>query len=425
MHSCVLGAGVIGVTTAYQLLMAGHEVSLIEEQPQVASMSSMGNGAQLSYSYVAPLADASIWRKWPEYLFSSNSPLSLKPQLDMNLWRWLFEFLAVCNDKDAKQNSRELLLLAQFSQLQLDGLKKQHELNFQHQVAGKLVMLSNQASIDAAAEQIEFQAQFGCKQSIFGIGECVELEPALAHAQQKWLAGVYTPSEEVGDCAIFCQSLLLIMQKSPRFHFLPSSHIESVQLDGQRLVSVSLKQGELKSSISADHFIVSMGVGSANFAKKLGFRLPVYPLKGYSITVPIKESSSVNAPQISITDLSQKIVYARLGDYLRVAGRVELVGLDWTVSNKAIKELVSATQYLFPDCGDVSDITQLSPWAGLRPATPTGLPIIGKSPISNVYLNIGHGALGWTLACGSASLLRNIICGEKPEINISAFEFKK
>lgn len=423
MHSCVLGAGVIGVTTAYQLLMAGHEVSLIDEQAQVASMASFGNGAQLSYSYVAPLADASVWKKWPEYLFSANSPLRLKPQLDLALWRWLFDFLAASNDKQAKLSSRELLALAQLSQAQVEELGRQHTFDFQHQASGKLVMLSDQASIDSAAAQIEFQAQFGCKQSILEIAQCVAIEPALAYAQKRWLAGVYTPSEEVGDCALFCQHLLTIMLKSPKFHFLSNSRIESVQMKGERLAHVSLMQNGVKSNISADHFVVAMGVESTHFSQLLGFRLPVYPLKGYSITVPISDGNNASAPQISITDLSQKIVYARLGDRLRVAGRVELVGKDLSISNKAIKELVDATQSLFPNCGQLSDANRLSPWAGLRPATPTGLPILGKSPVSNVYLNVGHGALGWTLACGSATLLRNIICGETPAINMAAFEF--
>lgn len=429
MHSCVLGAGVIGVTTAYQLLMAGHEVSLIEEQSQVAQMTSLANGAQLSYSYVAPLADASIWRKWPEYLFSQHSPLRLKPQLDPALWHWLWQFLMACNHQRANISSRQLLTLAQLSQVQIEQIRAQHGFDFQHQTSGKLVMLSDQASIDAAAGQIAFQAQYGCQQSILGINQCIELEPALAHAQTRWLAGVYTPAEEVGDCASFCQHLLATMAQSPRFQFLPNARIESAHLVGGKVSHINLRQTETATGSpttrhTADHFVVAMGIESARFAKMLGFRLPVYPLKGYSITVPIRDANSASAPHISITDLSQKIVYARLGDRLRVAGRVELVGHDLRIPPEAIAELVKATQTLFPESGDLNAAEQLSPWAGLRPATPTGVPILGKSPIANVYLNVGHGALGWTLACGSASLLRSVICGETPAIDMTGFAFR-
>nr|WP_315485367.1 D-amino acid dehydrogenase [uncultured Undibacterium sp.] len=429
MHSCVLGAGVIGVTTAYELLMAGHEVSLIEEQSQVAQMTSLGNGAQLSYSYVAPLADASIWKKWPEYLFSQHSPLRFKPQLDPALWHWLWQFLVACNHQRANISSRQLLTLAQISQTQIEQIRAQHGFDFQHKTSGKLVMLSDQASIDVAAAQITFQAQYGCQQSILSIAQCIELEPALAHAQTRWLAGVYTPAEEVGDCALFCQHLLAIMAQSPRFKFLPNARIESAHLVDGKVAHINLRQTETATASTterhtADHFVVAMGIESARFANMLGFRLPVYPLKGYSITVPIRDANSASAPHISITDLSQKIVYARLGDRLRVAGRVELVGHDLRIPPKAIAELVNATHTLFPESGDLNDTQQLSPWAGLRPATPTGVPILGKSPIPNVYLNVGHGALGWTLACGSASLLRNVICGETPAIDMTGFAFR-
>lgn len=424
MHSCVLGAGVIGVTTAYQLLMAGHEVSLIDEHTQVAQMSSLGNGAQLSYSYVAPLADASIWKKWPEYLFSPHSPLSLKPQWDPALWRWLWDFLKACNNSRAQTSSRQLLSLAQLSHIEIGQIRAQHAFDFQHQTSGKLVMLSDKAAITAASAQIEFQAQYACQQSLLDVAQCVKLEPALAHAQQRWLAGVYTPSEEVGDCAAFCQNLLAIMAQSPSFQFLSGTRITAAEMCDGRLSRLSLQQGATVTSMSADNFVIAMGEGSANFAKMLGFRLPVYPLKGYSITVPIRDGGTATAPRISVTDLAQKIVYARLGDRLRVAGRVELVGQDLSIPSKAIQELVSATSSLFPLSGDLSDASQLSPWTGLRPATPTGLPMLGNSPIANVYLNVGHGALGWTLACGSARLLRDVICGDAPSIDVAGFKFE-
>ncbi len=424
MHSCVLGGGVIGVTTAYQLLMAGHEVTLIDAQDNVAQMTSLGNGAQLSYSYVAPLADASIWSKWPQYLFSPKSPLTFKPQLDVSQWSWLAQFLSASNTKRARKTSLQLLTLAQLSQAQILTLMQQEQLNFQHKVSGKLVMLSDQASVDSAATQIAFQAQYGCEQSILNMDACLRLEPALTHAQHRWLAGVYTPGEAVGDCAEFCQSLMEAMLQSTRFQFLSNSQVIGVEKKANRLSAVKLRQINGTQKFVADNFIIALGVESVTLARHLGFKIPIYPLKGYSITVPVTGATSDAAPHISITDLSQKIVYARLGDQLRIAGRVEIVGNDLSIEPKTIAELVVATQDLFPNSGDLSDVSFLSPWAGMRPATPTGVPIIGQSPVRNVYLNVGHGALGWTLACGSAALLRNLICGESPAIDATPFSFK-
>jgi D-amino-acid dehydrogenase len=423
VHSCVLGAGIIGVTTAYQLLMAGHEVTLIDAQDNVAQMTSLGNGAQLSYSYVAPLADASIWKKWPEYLFSATSPLTFKPQFDTLQWRWLAQFLSASNTTRAKKTSAQLLKLAQHSQRQIEILMRDEQLNFHHNVSGKLVMLSDRASIDSAAAQIAFQAQYGCEQSIVDMDACLRLEPALAHAQHRWLAGVYTRSEAVGDCAEFCQGLMKVMLQSTRFQFLPNTRVVGVEKKADQLSKVKLVFNKKESYFSADNFILTLGAESVGFASHLGFKLPIYPLKGYSITVPITATESAAAPHISITDLSQKIVYARLGDQLRVAGRVELVGNNLSISSKTIAELVAATRNLFPDSGDLSNINSLSPWAGMRPATPTGVPIIGQSPVRNVYLNVGHGALGWTLACGSAALIRDLICGGDQAIDSTPFAF--
>lgn len=429
MHSCILGGGVIGVTTAYQLLMAGHDVTLVDAQDNVAQMTSLGNGAQLSYSYVAPLADASIWTKWPEYLFSPNSPLTFKPQLDLLQWRWLRQFLSASNTKRARRTSLELLKLAQHSQSEIQNLMHLENFNFRHKVSGKLVMLSDQASIDAAAAQIDFQARYGCEQTILNMDACLRLEPALSHAQHRWQAGVYTPSEAVGDCAEFCQELMRKMLQSKHFQFLSKTRVVGVELKDQQLTSVNLLRDDAEQKFVADNFVIALGVESVTLARQLGFDLPIYPLKGYSITVPLNDAM-INgitrnaAPKISITDLSQKIVYARLGDQLRVAGRVEIVGNNLSIAPKTISELVSATEELFPDSGDFSNVNSLSPWAGMRPATPTGVPIIGQSPVQNVYLNVGHGALGWTLACGSAALLRNVMCGESPCIDATPFRFK-
>lgn len=418
MHICVLGAGVIGITSAYQLLQAGHQVSLIDALPTAGAGTSLGNGAQLSYSYVAPLADFSVWSHWPHYLFSSSSPLTLRPQLDPAQWRWLMQFLAACNTKRAHRTTAELLQLAFFSRSVLDQLRPNLKFDFNFRRAGKLVMFDNQDTLEGARRQIGFQATLGCKQELVDATRCVELEPALGNGNRDWAGGVYTASEEVGDCALFCRGLLQQMQMQSDFTFISSSPITGVKVENSALQAVITNGQE----VDADRFVLAFGTDSPAFAHKLGFTLPIYPLKGYSITVPLTDVATSAAPHISITDLSRKIVYARLGERLRVAGRVELVGHDATIPERAITELKQATGELLPALTGKLSSTELEPWTGFRPATPSGVPIIGPSPIKNLFLNTGHGALGWTLACGSAAVLAAQIDGAPNALDISPFQ---
>lgn len=414
MHICVLGAGVVGVTTAYCLLQRGHEVTLVDECSDAGYGASFGNGAQLSYSHVAPLADPSVWRKWPHYLFSSSSPLTLRPMADGNQWQWLASFLAACTAKRARETTVQLLRLASYSQTELMKLQAREDLDFHHRIAGKLVLCSTADMFEAARQQVEFQALHGSRQTLLSIDECVGVEPALAHGASNWVGGVYAPDDEVGDCAAFCRGLSAVMKRSPRFRLVSGkARPGAVSLHRLREVQVG---GE---KIEADIFVLALGSQSREFARETGFALPVYPLKGYSITVPVRDN--VRAPKVSITDLSRKIVYARVGDQLRVAGRVELVGMDRGIPQRAIDELKRGTAALFPAGVRLDNDAMLMPWCGFRPATPTGLPLVGASPLVNMYLNTGHGSLGWTLASGSASLLADQIEGNDPAFDPAPF----
>jgi D-amino-acid dehydrogenase len=420
MHICVLGAGVIGVTSAYRLLEAGHQVTLIDGAALPGSQSSLGNGAQLSYSYVAPLADPSLWTHWPEYVFSAGSPLTLRPKMDPAQWRWLIRFLAACNSNRVRQTTVDLLRLAFFSRDQLQQLTQSIPLAFQHRTAGKLVMYSDPKDLAGARKQIAFQAQHGCLQEIVDTARCMQIEPALANAKRDWTGGVYTASEEAGDCALFCQQLVAAMSGQAGFRFAHSQRIKQLEMRNGALIAVHAG----KEQIDADAFVLALGAESADFAHWAGFSLPLYPLKGYSITVPLNDTANqAAAPQVSITDLARKIVYARLGNRLRVAGRVELVGMERSIPASAIDELRRGVGGLFPGCADLSDTSTLSPWAGFRPATPSGVPIIAASPVKNLYLNVGHGSLGWTLAHGSATLLAQLIAGKSTSIDATPFSF--
>lgn len=413
MKICVIGAGVTGLTAAYWLSKRGHEVTVVDAQGSAAQGASFGNGAQLSYSYVAPLADPGVWRNLPKYLLSKNSPLSWKPALDLGQWHWLGAFLAACNTKSAQATTMSLLQLAFHSRDQLHKLKEEIDLDFDFRQAGKLVMLDSANAVATAERQVRFQSAFGCAQKILDVRECIEIEPALEAASRRWVAGVYTHNEEVGDCAAFCSQLKEETAKRfPATQFLFGTQVRKGIVRNHQLKAVLTDKGQL----DADAFVLSAGAGSTRFASTLGIRLPVHPLKGYSITLPANEA----APTVSVTDLARKIVYARIGHRLRIAGRVEIVGDNNQVDAGRCLELKQGALDTFPGLDDTTDI---NPWAGQRPATPSGLPLIGESRVKGLYLNTGHGALGWTLACGSASLLASQMDGEQRPVPDEAFRY--
>lgn len=397
----VLGAGVVGLTSAYALARRGHEVTVVDAQARVGQGASLANGAQLSYSYVAPLADASVWRNLPKYLLQRDSPLSWRPAFDAAQWRWIARFLMACNAGASARTTAELLRLAFFSRDCLGELQRELKLEFDLRSAGKLVMLSSAAGMEAARCQVEVQRALGCEQWVLAPERCVEIEPALAPSGARWVGGVYTPSEQVGDCAAFCQQLAAALAAQPNpVRFALGAMVDGAVMEGGRVLALRSAAGDIR----ADAFVLANGVGSVRSAAQMGFALPIYPLKGYSVTFAAPAGASL--PSVSVTDLANKIVYARLGARLRVAGRVDIVGADLSLDERRWQALALQARRLFPALVQGVDV---APWAGLRPATPGGAPIIGASVVPNVFVNAGHGALGWTLACGSAQLLAGVV----------------
>jgi D-amino-acid dehydrogenase len=400
MKIVVVGAGIIGLTSAYALVREGHAVTVLDACHEPGQGTSYANGGQLSYSYVTPLADASIWKNLPHYLLHPDSPLTLRPRLDLAQWRWCVKFLLVCNARASARATEALLRLAFHSRDCLAALQQEVALDFDFRQAGKLVMVSSAAGLEAARRQVDMQRAFGSEQQVLDMAQCVALEPALGASGTRWRGGVYTPSEQVGDCAAFCTQLAAALaQAGVQFAF--DTTVSGAALERGRAAALHTSAGDL----AADCFVLANGCGGAQLARRLGLDLPIYPLKGYSVTLATGNGAA--APSISITDLARKIVYARLGDRLRVAGRLEIVGGDLSPGGNRCQALADEARALFPGLpGGEPDI---APWAGNRPSTPTGVPIIGASPLANVYVNAGHGALGWTLACGSAALLADLI----------------
>ncbi|MGK6309201.1 D-amino acid dehydrogenase [Variovorax sp. DT-64] len=394
MHVGVLGAGIVGLATAWQLSQRGVQVSVIDRAAP-GSGASGGNGAQLSYSYVQPLADPSIWKQLPKLLFSPSSPLKLRPQLDPLQWRWGVAFLAACNARTSRETTARLLALAAESRAAFEAMLAELEPDCDFSSTGKLVLYGSAASLDAARRQLELQRTMGSEQRLVTPDECIAIEPALAAYRTQMAGAVHTPSECAADCLKLCIALERAL-RARGVRFLLDCEVQGFDRRDGRVAAAQTSAG----NVEADAFVMALGTASHRLGRQLGAYLPVYPLKGYSITVDV-DGAPDDAPQVSVTDSARKVVFARIGSRLRVAGMAELVGHDASIPATRIESLAAATRAVFPQA---SRMEALHPWTGMRPATPTGVPIVGRlaGAPSNVVFNTGHGALGFTLAFGSA-----------------------
>jgi D-amino-acid dehydrogenase len=405
MKVCVLGAGIVGLATAYELSQDGHQVTVVDSAATVGTGASGGNGAQLSYSYVQPLADASIWGQLPKLLLSPHSPLKLRPQWDVQQWRWALSFMRACNSTTSARSTAQLLTLAAESRAGFDSIMTAQRLDCDYSSSGKLVLYPTSVSFEAAKRQMALQSELGSQQSALSAQGCCDLEPALVHYQSRIAGAIYTPSECAVDCLKLCQGLERLLRQRG-VTFLLGTQVHKLEqrssFSGAAIACAQTTAG----NVYADQFVLALGSYSLPLAGSVGLRLPVYPIKGYSVTLDVTSKS--DAPQINVTDIARKVVFARLGQRLRVAGMAELVGYDRSISTGAIASLQRSTQAVFKQ---LSDCPVQQPWAGLRPATPTGLPIVGvqHGGPRNLVVNTGHGALGLTLAFGTARQVARIV----------------
>ncbi|MEJ7686217.1 MAG: D-amino acid dehydrogenase [Variovorax sp.] len=394
MHVCVLGAGIVGLATAWQLNRQGFEVSVVDRAAPGAGASG-GNGAQLSYSYVQPLADASIWRQLPKLLLSPSSPLKLRPQLDPLQWRWGLAFMAACNARTSRDTTTRLLALAAESRAGFEEMRADIAPDCDFSATGKLVIYASAASLEGARAQVRLQRAMGSVQRLVDADECIAIEPALAAYSSRIAGAVHTPSECAADCLKVCTELVGALRERG-VRFMLETDVRGFDVRSGRVAAVPTSAGD----VQADAFVMALGSASHQLGRVLGAYLPVYPLKGYSITVDVDPQPGA-APRVSVTDSARKVVFARIGSRLRVAGMAELVGRDESIPAARIDALAAATRAVFPGA---SRMEVLRPWTGMRPATPTGVPIVGRvgGAPSNMLFNTGHGALGFTLAFGSA-----------------------
>jgi len=411
MKVLVLGGGVVGLATAYFLARDGHKVAVVERNSGVGLETSYANGGQLSYSYVAPLASPGVLPKIPPWLLRRDAPLRFRPALDWQQWRWCLAFIAACTSKQADLTTRRLLALAYYSRALMHRFVAEEPAAFDYVRNGKLVVHSSAESFAAAERLVDYQASLGSDQQALDADACVALEPALAAMRPRIAGGIYTPSEDAGDCYEFCLSLeRLLRSRGVAFHLEVEIHRLLAWRD--RLIGVETSAGVLE----ADRYVLALGAASPLLVRRLGIRLPIYPLKGYSLTLAIRPDDV--APRVSITDYQKKIVYARLGDELRVAGMADLAGHRAEIDESRIEMLLDEARAAFPAA---SDFSRLKPWCGLRPATPKGTPILGRTPYPNLLLNCGQGALGFTLALGCGRVIGDLVLDRSPEVSLEGF----
>jgi D-amino-acid dehydrogenase len=401
MRVIVIGAGIVGCATAYQLQRDGHKVTLVDAQSEVGRVSSYANGAQLSYSYVEPLASPATLRALPSLLLARDSALRFAPRLDTQQWAWGMQFLASCTSSQVESGTRQLLELAALSRRTLEDWMGQENWPIEFARNGKLVLCRDEATLKRQAEQVRLQAKLGSEQEVLDAQQCALREPALTHTAGQYVGGIWTHSECVANPYLLCQQLARsFVQRGGELAL------------GQRVFSFDSRAGRVQAvctergNLPCDAVVIAAGVASPRLAEMLGIKLPIYPIKGYSITLPVVAPEKV--ARCSITDLGSKTVFAPLGNQLRVAAAAELVGEDVQVDPKRIAQMLQAVNQLFPGACDLS---APQTWAGLRPATPNSLPIIDKAEgkASNVFINAGQGALGLTLAAGSAAKLARLM----------------
>ncbi len=406
MKIAVLGSGVIGVASAWYLAEAGHEVTVIDRQPGPALETSFANAGEISPGYASPWAAPGIPQKAIRWLMMRHAPLILQPKIDGEMLGWLFAMLRNCTGTRYAINKARMVRLAEYSRDRLIALRAETGITYDERMQGTLQLFRTQKQLDGIAKDIDVLRAGGVPFEVLDRAGCVAVEPGLVAAQDKIVGGLRLPGDETGDCFKFTAALAT-MATGRGAVFRYGENIRSLAVEGGRIAGIETDRGR----ITADRYILALGSHSAAMVRPLGLRLPVYPVKGYSITAPIVDTA--RAPESTLMDESYKIAITRLGDRIRVGGMAEISGYNNALPERRRATLVHSLTDLFPGAGDVG---AASYWSGLRPMTPDGTPVIGATPYENLYLNTGHGTLGWTMACGSGRLIADLVSGRPTDI---------
>ena len=415
MKVLVLGSGVIGVASAYQLALAGHEVTVVDRQPAAALETSYANAGEVSPGYSAPWAGPGVPLKAVKWLLMAHRPLVIRPQLDLALVRWAIAMLRNCTSERYELNKGRMVRVAEYSRDCLKALRAETGITYDERTRGTLQLFRTQAQLDGTAADIAVLERYGVAFEVQGVAGCIRVEPALANVREKFVGGLLLPGDETGDCFKFTQNLAaLAVQRGVQFRY--GTQIKKLLHAGRRIEGVATDTGTLK----ADAYLVALGSHSPLLLKPVGIRMPVYPVKGYSITVPIADPAG--APESTVMDETHKIAVTRLGDRIRVGGTAELAGYTLKLHDARRETLAHVVTDLFPRGGDVK---RAEFWCGLRPMTPDGTPILGSTRLPNLFMATGHGTLGWTMAAGTGRVMADVISGRTPEIDMEGLTLER
>ena len=406
MKVIVLGAGIIGVTSAYQLARAGHEVTVIDRQTGPALETSFANAGEVSFGYCSPWAAPGIPMKALKWLFMEHAPLILRPKIDAAMLSWMVKMLSNCTSGRYAVNKSRMLRLADYSRVSLAALRAETGIHYDERMQGTLQLFRTQAQLDASAKDVKALAADGIPYEVLDPAGCIRAEPALAHVREKIVGGLLTPKDETGDCFKFTNALAKKAEElGVQFHW--GTDIQGLDVEGGRVRGVRTARG----TRNADAVVVALGSYSPLLVKPFGISLPVYPVKGYSLTIDI--DNPAYAPESTVMDETYKIAITRLGDRIRVGGMAEISGYTNDLGVARRRTLEHSVMDLFPG----GDASKASFWSGLRPMTPDGTPVIGPTRVAGLFLNTGHGTLGWTMSSGSARVIADLVSGKTPEID--------
>ena len=410
MKVLVLGSGVIGTASAYYLAKAGHEVEVVDRQQAPALETSFANAGEISPGYSSPWAGPGVPLKAIKWMLMQHSPLVIWPMLEPAMWRWGVQMLMNCTERAYAVNKSRMVPIAEYSRDCLKALRADTGISYDERTQGTLQLFRTQQQLDGITGDVKVLQQYGVPFEVLDRAGFCRAEPALAHTQHKFVGALRLPNDETGDCFKFTQRLAeLASALGAKFRF--NTRIQSLQFGGSAVTGVYTEAGLL----AADRVLVALGSHSPLLLEPIGLRIPVYPVKGYSITLPIIDAA--HAPESTVMDESHKVAVTRLGERIRVGGTAELAGYSLALRESRRATLAHVVSDLFPQGGDLA---QVSFWCGLRPMTPDGTPIIGPTPIANLLLATGHGTLGWTMAAGTGRVIADLVSGRQPEIDVSA-----
>ena len=403
MRVAVLGAGVVGITTAYYLTQSGHSVTVIDREPEVANATSFANAAQLCYSFTDSLASPAFALKFPALFAGVEPSILIRPPINSQFLRWAFNFLMECTASKASRNTLHVLQLALRSSELMDQLLQSVRLQFSFRRCGKLILLSTRQEKANAIRACSLKSDFGCKASVIGLDDAIDIEPEIRHMTGNYVGAIYSHADAVGDARAFTDSLAARLQQSSECDIRLNTPIKRIISDNQKVQGVETSEG----TVNAEAIVVCLGPWSSQLLKSLGIDPGIYPVRGYSMTLPPGRHS----PSVSVTDLGRRFVMCRIGERMRISGLADIVGFNTKRDKQRINDLLTVVRQNAPGAANY-DVPANSAWAGFRPMTVSGRPVTGGTSVEGLYLNTGHGTLGWTLACVTGHDIAREVSGD-------------